>query len=199
MRPFPVDAFEEPADAELGDDAAAEELRRQIENPVESAITPAHGWRELSHSDDYVLFGAGDPPEIVTLSLELEDEKWTWAGQGECTVHTWRRTAEAAEWDVDPDAPPSPRDRVLHLLLSERACTSGADPRPRLEEPQIEYGKDVVTISLFVRHIQAPRRVAFTCPGVPAVPIEVELEEPIGGRELLNGGIYPPQPPHVPF
>lgn len=197
-RPFPTSAFEAPADAEQGDDAASAALRRSLEEPVEPAITPLEGWRVLRRAERQVVFGAGEPPDIITLTVELEDDVWSWAGQGQCTVRLWRKGAASADWDVDPERSPSPEDRVLHLLLSERACTSGADPRPRLEEPQVSYGESVVTIALFVRHL-GPPGVFHTCIGFPAVPIEVELEEPLRDRRLLNGGIYPPQTPEVPF
>lgn len=173
------------------------ELRRELEDPFEPAITPRTGWRVLKRTDDLALYGAGEPPEIIYMALEREDGEWAWAGQGQCKVRVWVEGGEAAEWEIDPDAPPMPDDRTLRVLLSELACTSGADPRPRLEEPQISYAEQSVTIALFVRYIDAAPGEFFTCIGVPPVPTKIELDQPLGERELLDGGIYPPQKPHL--
>ena len=94
-----------------------------------------------------------------------------------------------------PDQSPSPKDETLHLSIIETTCRSGIDPRPRLETPQVIYGEATVTIALFVR--PPPGGGVYTCIGPPPVRIVVELAEPLGDRDLLDGGVYPPQTPEL--
>jgi hypothetical protein len=50
-----------------------------------------------------------------------------------------------------------------------------------------------VTITIGVRPLQGVQ----TCPGPPGTAAILRLDEPLGGRELLGGGLEPPAPPSV--
>jgi hypothetical protein len=149
-------------------------------------------WRILARTDQRVVVARGDPPGLVRLILERRNGGWRTVAKGGCTTEPSWGESVTASWEVDKRFPPQASDETLHLLIAENACRSGIDPRPRLETPRVVYGEATVTIALFVR--PPPGKGTFTCVGPPPVPIVVELDEPLGDRELLDGGVYPPQP-----
>ena len=150
-------------------------------------------WRVLEHTDRRLILATGEPPQLLQVTLGRRDGRWDVLGRGGCTVEAhWGETGRA-EWKLNPRFPASASDTELHLLIVDQECSSGIDPRPRLETPQIIYGEETVTIALFVRP-PSPKGF-YTCIGPPPVPIIVELDQPIGERELLDGAVYPPQRP----
>ena len=87
-------------------------------------------------------------------------------------------------------APPDGLDRSttdLTLLVNERACTSGRDPRPHLSDPTIIEQDDLVVVSWTS---QRPRG-AQNCIGNTPVEQVVHLDEPLGDRLLLDGSTWP--------
>ena len=40
--------------------------------------------------------------------------------------------------------------------------------------------------------------IVVTCPGNPASRVVVQLREPLGDRQLLDGGVFPPSEPVAP-
>ena len=59
----------------------------------------------------------------------------------------------------------------------------------------VVVGMETSTITLGVRPIEVPPGFAITCPGPPGTPAILRLSEPLGSRELLDGGSVPPAPP----
>ena len=194
-RPFRPSVFEQPAGAEDADDPAAAALRDLIANPRGIEPIPTDGYRVLHRSDRLAQFAVGEPPYLQSVWLDTRDDAWGFAGSGGCAVRPWREDAEAVVWELDPSRPLEAARSSFTALVSENACTGGADPRPRLEEPQIRSTEDAVIVTMFIRPLGAGPDQVFTCIGRPPVPVEVELEEPLGDRLLLDGGLYPPQPP----
>lgn len=101
-----------------------------------------------------------------------------------------------ATWALDPTYPtPDAATSTLHILVWERACSSGQPTTGRMSPAFITYGASSVTIAIGVR----PRPGAQTCPGPPGTPAIVDLTGPLGARTLLDGGVYPPAPPSPAF
>jgi hypothetical protein len=78
-------------------------------------------------------------------------------------------------------------------LVTERACASGQTSEGRIVGPEIEVDDSSVVVTFGVR----PLSGAQACPGNPATMVEVELDEPLGHRTLLDGGRQPPVEPPV--
>jgi hypothetical protein len=96
--------------------------------------------------------------------------------------------AGRADWWVDPAALPlSPEDRTISAFLQERACASGQTPEGRILGPRIEYEPDAIVITFRVREDLGD------CQGNPKHPITIQLEQPLGSRVLLDGGVTPPR------
>lgn len=101
-------------------------------------------------------------------------------GHPATTVATWR-----------VDGPVDARATELPLLVRERACASGQSAEGRIDDPDVDYRRDSVVITVEVRQ----RSSSEDCPGNPETPYLLRLEEPVGDRRLLDGGRRPPAPP----
>jgi hypothetical protein len=98
-----------------------------------------------------------------------------------------------ATWALPPDADVGPNTQEFVALVTEIACASGQTSEGRILPPEITYDDTSVTVTFFVRQLVG----AQACPGNPATPFTVTLGEPLGARELLDGGVRPPRPPPV--
>ena len=67
----------------------------------------------------------------------------------------------------------------------------------RLLPPAITYGADSVLIVFGARPL-VYEGVMVSCPGNPASRVVVQLREPLGDRQLLDGGLFPPSEPVAP-
>lgn len=99
----------------------------------------------------------------------------------------------AATWALAPDADIGPDTTEFTAMVTERACASGQSSADRIIGPGIEVTEDAVTVTFRVR----PLSGAQECQGNPPTPVSVRLPEPIGDRQLLDGGREPPQEPPV--
>jgi hypothetical protein len=101
----------------------------------------------------------------------------------------------AARWSLaDPVASPDPGATDLALMIAEVPCSSGSPIEGRTEPPVIETSATSVTITIRVRQLLGGLQ---TCP-LHMWPMTVRLPEPLGNRQLLDGGQVPPAPPQVP-
>lgn len=105
---------------------------------------------------------------------------WTASRPGPDSVANWR-----------PDGAMDLAARALPLLVNENACASGQSARGRIQEPEVDYRTDAVVITIRVQEKGRDQ----TCPSNPDTRYVLQLEEPIGARQLLDGGQQPPAPP----
>jgi hypothetical protein len=170
---------------------------------------PAGGWEDLETPLQLEPGGASHPQVIqapdtdgwyrVTRTVQAED-----AGD-EIVLHARFEVraallqelpgpehAEVAGW-VPADETVDPAATEIAVAVYERACASGEPATGRIAEPEITYGDDEVVVTIRV----IPRAGNQACPGNPATPFTVELDEPLGDRTLLDGGQDPPAPPTV--
>lgn len=99
----------------------------------------------------------------------------------------------SATWALDPAFPtPDAASVELHLLVWETACSGGTPATGRISAPLVEYDSAAVTITLGVRPIALPSGMLVTCPGPPGTPAILHMSQPLGARQLLDGGCAPP-------
>lgn len=98
-----------------------------------------------------------------------------------------------AEWEPAPGQDLAPETQEVEIVVHEIGCADGDSAEGRIEEPEVEYTSDAVIVTVRVR----AKGGDVTCPGNPLTPHVLELEEPIGERELLDGGSGRPSPPRV--
>ena len=76
--------------------------------------------------------------------------------------------------------------------MQEIECASGQSAQGRVVPPEVDYGDDAVIITVRVRQVDG----GADCQGDPDTPYALDLEEPLRGRPLLDGGRTPPPGPH---
>ncbi len=102
--------------------------------------------------------------------------------------------AGPATWALPDGFNVGPETTEFLALVTERACASGQSSEGRIIGPQIDYVDDTsVVVTFGVRQLSGVQE----CPGNPATVVEVQLEEPLGRRTLLDGGRQPPVEPPV--
>lgn len=92
------------------------------------------------------------------------------------------------EINLDPDNLPTPDQTEIALLVTERACASGQPMGDRLLEPQIIEETDRILL-VFAAAVNPGDA---NCPGNPSTSVTVTLTAPLGDRDLLDGGTFPP-------
>jgi photosystem II stability/assembly factor-like uncharacterized protein len=150
-------------------------------NPtVGAALAPIHDGNGLPAS----LYGTVDAGTT-----------WTALRPITAAATTASSTADAAEvgpasWWVDPrDLPVKPTTTQIHAFVLEKSCASGRSPAGRVRDPIIEYRPDSIVVTFTI----TKRPGEQDCPGNPPFPVQLRLDEPMGGRLLLDGSSVPPR------
>ncbi|PZF84016.1 hypothetical protein [Jiangella anatolica] len=132
------------------------------------------------------------PNSIVGATYEqAADGTWSVRGTGECQPERYFDDGlDPADWRLPGEQPP-PDATAVTILAYEIDCSSGQPADGRLADPIVEYQDDAVVITM---RIEPPEGELLTCVGNPETPVTVELDEPLGDRELRNGLWYPARP-----
>jgi hypothetical protein len=186
--------IEVPGHAESDPDAAAAALRAELIGSL-----PQSGWVRVAQLADKVQFVAPDSDGNgwVVVALVLRDGRWILDLKGECQLEVVVPAGVTrADWRLDPAfPPPALGDRVIHVLINQRACSSGRSPEGRVLPPIIRSSPTAVTITILV----TDRPGNQDCQGGPEFAMTVDLPEPLGGRPLFDGGTFPPTGPVVAY
>jgi len=124
---------------------------------------------------------------MLSVALLLSGCGWLLPAPREPTVpgRLIPNDASEAVWQLDPDQPaPGPDATSFSAIVTERACASARDITGLILPPVIEYGADEVIVSIYVEPLPAG---AQDCPGNPPARFTVELREPLGDRQLVDG------------
>lgn len=102
--------------------------------------------------------------------------------------------AGPASWAPSADADLSSESTVISLDVIEQACASATPAEGRIVVRDIRYEEDAIVVTLGV----IPRAGGSNlCPSNPITPFTLELDEPLNGRELLDGANNPPSAPSL--
>jgi hypothetical protein len=119
------------------------------------------------------------------------DGTWSFRSAGDCDPQrAFDDGLNPATW-VLPGARPGPEAMSITILVTERECASGQSSEGRLADPVVEYRDDAVLITT---RVEPPVGDSFRCVGNPATEFTVELDEPLGDRQLRDGLWFPPRP-----
>lgn len=124
------------------------------------------------------------------LALERGDGGWEANSWGDCQLSVALPMGRAQVELTAPEGGVDGAATAPTVLANERDCTSGRDPGPFLGEPQVVETADRVVVTM----ASEAAKGAQNCVGNPSVPVELHLAEPIGDRELVDGGVWPPRP-----
>jgi len=128
---------------------------------------------------------------IAATYRQANDGTWSYQDSAECQPQrAFDDGLDPATWAL-PGARPEPEATSFPILVTERGCASGQSSEGRLADPIVEYRDDAVLITT---RVEPPVGDSFTCQGNPATEVTVELDEPLGDRQLLDGMWFPPRP-----
>ena len=108
----------------------------------------------------------------------------------QATLRAMRDGLRASSWRPDPSHEPDPEDPVLRILVTEQTRAGGKRAGDRLQSPDLHLGADAVVLTTYV----TPRSGYQTPGAAPETPALVELPEPLGGRQLIDGAVFGPVP-----
>jgi hypothetical protein len=194
---FPGAALSGPTGAERADDPAAHTLLTFLggRDPVLEDL-PKKDYRILISGEGLVVFateaiGTGG---LVAIAVEHGDAGWKARLTPPCEPRLSLPGLNAATWSLAEDQLPPPPDATGFVaLVSETACTSGRPAAERILPPLIVREPTRVLVVFAVQPPPPMPGGLENCVGPPPTRVRVELGEPLGKRELLDGGVFPPQ------
>ncbi|WP_424467028.1 hypothetical protein [Pseudoclavibacter helvolus] len=91
-------------------------------------------------------------------------------------------SGDPATWRLVEPSTVSASSDELHIEVTRLGCSGGETGE--VLEPQVTYEAEHIVIRVDVVPVYGLQ----TCPGNDAVPVVVQLTEPIGSRSLIDGG-----------
>lgn len=160
---------------------------------AEGQYWPQDGWVLLHATDERASFVHISDDQVSAIDAEMGANGWIWTGAsggGNCDVLlSLPAGVGEVEWVLDPDAPaPDPSSTEIQVLATERGCAGGQEMGDRLLGPQVVETDHAVLIAFGV----IPRPGAQECPGNPSTSVVVELDAPLGEREIRDGLVIGP-------
>lgn len=192
-RAFPASALEGPTGAENLAGPSYDALRQAFEVFGGEFGSGSWTWLVAEMDETGATFLARSGNHWIDVTVSPENGEWGPDGMGECQPRTVLGNGlGSTEWALDPKVPaPTATDTEMRILVWDMACTGGRPTTGRMAPPLVEYLDTSLVMTIGVTPIPG----GGTCIGPPGTPVLVMLPEPIGDRELLDGGIYPPGPP----
>lgn len=194
--PADPDAFP-PLDAEA--EAAFDSMMEGPAGSEAGLMFDGFTWSIASRTEtELVLFGRGeaglndDPsgnPPYADVTFRRSGEEWIASSFGGCRLQVAAEGLGPATMILDPDREPDPASTELPVLINERNCASGQAPVDREIVPVVTETETTVEITVFV----APVKGGAECPSNPFHPIVITLDEPLGGRTVIDATTQPGQ------
>jgi hypothetical protein len=192
--PFdPLVAFARPADAEYGHLPSEVALRRYLAKTRHwYTHSPPHPWRLLVETSHHAVFARGDLSKglVETNQFERGPKGWRWSGSGGCQPSLLRNHREAITWTLPTDQKLTPATTQVRVNLGPGECAGGKSQNERLEKPLFREENGALLMALWIRPV--PPGHSYTCVGIIEPPVTIQLPGPLGDREILDGGVFPP-------
>jgi len=165
-------------------------FRPKARPPAMEASALLAGWRELARSEDEILYGRGQPPQLVTVAVRRRRrDKWDPLGASNSRpLRAWRDGARASSWRLDPSFEVESDHTELRILVTEQTYASGTPAADRLQTPELYLDDDEAIVRVYIEPL-----VGYV--GRTArheTPMVITLPEPIGEREVVDGALYEP-------
>ncbi len=184
---FPLGALDVLTPIEEVDPALRAVLDGWLATP-EGSFLPGDGWTLLYVHDRNALFINVADASVAFVGAEMGRNGWIYSGGSAadpCALNVvLPEGLGVVEWELDAGAPPPEAGTTeLQVLVTERACTGGRELGERLLGPQVVETDESVRISFAAIALTGNH----ACPSNPATPVTVELDAPLGDRELRDG------------
>ena len=187
---FSIERLEAPIPDDEIPHRAWEALRRVAERlQPDLGLNGDEDWGAVHYSGKEATFVAEKESRrfpYSSVTVEMSRRRWSFAGAGDCRPSAVTRDDKvAATWRLLDE--PDDSDDELRLFATEESCSSGRKLAPEDFDPRVVYESDRILIALLTK----PRKGASTCIGNPSTELTLELDEPIGDREIFDAGFYP--------
>ncbi len=104
-------------------------------------------------------------------------------------------SAQVASWEPAPGVLVTPESQSFAIVVMEQGCSGGDSAEGRIEDPEVTYESEAVLVTVRVM----PKPGFQNCPGNFPTCYQLVLQEPLGSRHLMMGGLGEPRPPNVGF
>lgn len=154
----------------------------------EGQFWPQEDWALLYENNNRASFIHIGDDGASFINAEMAANGWIWVGAsggGRCdVVLTLPAGLGPVEWVLDPQSPaPEASATEIRVAVNELGCASGQEMGDRLIGPQVVETDDAVRIAFAV----IPQPGDQTCPDNPSEVVTVELDSPLGEREIRDG------------
>lgn len=187
---FPIGALEDIRPLAEADPGGVTEAIEPFLASEEGDFWPQDGWQILHETDSEVRLVAETDSGLAFMSVTNDGSGWEWSGSSmagdECNLEfVVPENLNTVEWQLDSDADAlTPESTEIPVILNERECVGGQQIGERLVGPQIVMTDRQVFLAFAA---ERPEGDAFECPSNPDMAYTVELPEPMGDRELMEG------------
>ena len=151
----------------------------------EGQFWPQDDWQVLHETDDQAIVVHVDAPYLSSMTIERTGGEWRWNGAssgGDCTLRLALPDGQGdVEWVLVED--PNPAATSILLTASERGCASGRAMGDRFNDPQVVETATRIAVVLSVQPLTGDQ----DCPGNPSLDVRIELDAPLGDREVVDG------------
>ena len=133
--------------------------------------------------------GPGADADVAVLETQ-PDDSLRMTSWGDCRLEVALPDGQSR---VQVTAPTGGVDGAVTdpvVMVNEVQCAGARDPEPYLSDPVVVEDDDRVVVTMSSDAVEGN---AF-CQANPVVPFTLRLDEPIGDRELLDGGTWPATP-----
>ncbi len=197
--PFGAEMLDRSDTDEAAANPAAAALREHLaKDGPDIDFLPDTGWSLAGMDADGAEFVIEDGDlGMKVVSVHSADlGPWIVTGWGDCQPQRVLPPGlNEASWTLDPAEPrPGADTQTFTALVTERECASGQSSEGRVVGPDILEVGDEVLVTFAVRPLGGDMQ---SCPGNPATRVVVDLGEPLGDRQLLDGGTLPPGDPTI--
>jgi hypothetical protein len=190
----PIAVFSGPLGAERGPLPAEAGLRRELRTTMN--WISRHNWRLGGHKPGmYEFFHGRLGAELESIVLTKQRGRWRMNSYDQrCYLRTLRHGQWATSWFLADKQPPlTPETRRIHVYVGGR-CSRDEDPAALAEPPEFREIDGKLLMTIWLRPDPSPSD-ELCQPGLgPGPPLTVDLPEPLGDRELFDGGEFPPAP-----
>lgn len=187
---FSAAALGAPGGAELADHPAAEALRGLLNDEL---LPQRPGWKIVVLDESAALFLLPARPAegfaYWSAEFERQDSNWTYVRSSQCDIRPTFEGIGPAHWELAPGESLARTTQTIDVLVTELECASGQSPDERIVPAAILYYEDSVVVVFGVTPLPGFQ----TCEGGPPAEIELDLGEPLDERELMDGGVFPPE------
>jgi hypothetical protein len=172
------------------DDDILEGIER-LRQTMDGEMLPADGWFVVVEGNRRTDLLAPLRDHFAEATFEKEEGRWKPVGWGECSPPRLRiEDKSVLRWAFEPGSyPPDPKAKKLSILVSEVECSSSRK-LDGLIQPEVTYTDSTIEVIL-----TAPALRGGHC-GAPApTRYDLELEQPVGDRNVIDLSVYPAAEP----